>query len=176
MNTQYHVCLPIMKLMKTFGKSLLDMKSVSFFSTSFAWTIYHSGKHSTTSAQGVCRKECRPLCSDLYNCPIKMTITTTWWNPWSSPLSTLVKQLSNGSFKVITSNTADNSNPAGCYTVLLGTKFPTFMCVTFLRDCNSAECFKQNYPPFCMYVCMKQFLTTEKWWIMSPGMFCCVVW
>jgi hypothetical protein len=72
----YHdtqTCLTITKLTKTFGKSLLDMKSVSFFSTSFVWTIYHFGKHSTTFAQGVCRKEFTPLCRVIF------TIVLTKW-------------------------------------------------------------------------------------------------
>jgi hypothetical protein len=47
--------------------------SVSLFSTSFARTIYHSGKHSTTSAHSVCRKECRPLCRAIFT-----TVLSKW--------------------------------------------------------------------------------------------------
>jgi len=127
----------------------------------WTWTVFHSSLHllsepfiTLVNIQQLllaCRKGCRPLSRAIFT-----TVLSKWQSQLDEICETLqyqpplVKQLSNGTFKVITSNTADNSNPVGCYTVLLGTTFVLhFFVIAILQIALNS-----NDQSFCTYVCM----------------------
>jgi len=163
----YHdtqMCLTITKLMKTFGKSL-------FFSTSFVWTIYHSGKHSTTFVKGVCRKEFKPLCRVIFT-----TVLSKWqlqqpdetceapkyrhlWNKWPMGHSrwSLAILLT---IQILLDVTL-------CYWV--HSSQHSFVLHFFVITILQIALNRTIHPSVCMYVCMKQLLNhwkvkTEVYW------------
>jgi len=150
----YHdtqMCLTTMKLMWTFGKCLLDMNSVSLFSASFAWTIYHSGKYSTTSAQVACRKGCGPLCRVIIK-----TVLSQWQLQLDEICETpkyqhLWNNCPMGHSRWSLATLLAIQNRVGSYTELLGTTFVLhFFMVAILQIALNS-----NDQSLCACVCVR---------------------